>query len=120
MSRLLVVTRPSLAAGFQLAGVEAFAAEDEKAAQDIIAQWLDSEEINLLAVDDGLLAQMEPIFLKRLDSAENLPYVSIPGGQPLGPEATYRHRIAQMIRRAVGFHITFKEEEEMEPTREYD
>jgi len=29
----------------------------------------------------------------------------------LGPEASRRHRIAEMIRRAIGFHITFKGEE---------
>ncbi len=112
MSRLLVVTRPSLAAGFHLAGIEAYPAEDEESAQEIIAKWLDSEEINLLAVDDGLLANMDTSFLKRLEAAENLPYLAIPGGQSLGPESTYRHRIAQMIRRAIGFHITFKEETE--------
>ena len=112
MSQLFVITRPTLVTGFHLAGVDAFGAEDVEIAQDLIDKWLNAGEVGLLAIDDGLLAHMDPAFLKRLDSSENLPYLAIPGGKPLGPEASRRHRIATMIRRAIGFHITFKGEEE--------
>ncbi len=112
MSRLLVITRPNLAVGFQLAGVETFGVEDEEAAQELISAWLEEDEANLLAIDDGLLELMDPVFIKRLESCERLPYLSIPGGRPLGLEATRRYRIAEMIRQAIGFHITFKGEEE--------
>ncbi len=111
MSRLLVVTRPALAAGFQLAGVETYSTEDAETAQGFINAWLESSEVNLLAIDDGLLERMNPLFLKRLESSEHLPFLTIPGGQPLGPETSRKHRIAQMIRQAIGFHITFKGEE---------
>ncbi|MCJ7623389.1 MAG: hypothetical protein MUO76_07785 [Anaerolineaceae bacterium] len=110
MSRLLVVTRPELVAGFQLAGVDAFSAEDTETAMGLIDVWLKSGEAGLLAIDDGLLEHMDASFLKRLDSAEHLPHLAIPGGRPLGPEASRKHRITEMIRRAIGFHITFKEE----------
>lgn len=109
MSRLLIVTRPSLVAGFRLAGVEAWAAEDVEAAQELVNTWLDSEEAHLLAIDDGLLERMDPNLIKRLDASPTLSYLAIPGGQPLGPEASRWHRIAELIRHAVGFHITFKE-----------
>lgn len=112
MSQLFIVTRPSLVTGFHLAGIDAYGAEDVETAQDLIDKWLNAGEVGLLAIDDGLLAHMDAAFLKRLDASENLPYLAIPGGQPLGPEASQRHRIAAMIRRAIGFHITFKGEEE--------
>jgi vacuolar-type H+-ATPase subunit F/Vma7 len=111
MSRLLVVTRPSLVPGFQLAGVDAYGVEDMESAQELIDSWLDSGEVGLLAIDDGLLERMPPAFIKRLESSERIPYLAIPGGQPLGAEASRRHRIAQSIRQAIGFHITFKGEE---------
>jgi vacuolar-type H+-ATPase subunit F/Vma7 len=111
MSRLLVVTRPVLAIGFQLAGVDAYGAEDVETAQELIGTWLDAGEMGLLAIDDGLLTRMDPAFVKRLEAAEDLPYLAIPGGEPLGPEASRQYRIAEMIRRAIGFHITFKGEE---------
>jgi vacuolar-type H+-ATPase subunit F/Vma7 len=110
MSRLLIVTRPALVAGFQLGGVEAYGPEDIESAEELILGWLKAGESGLLIIDDGILSKMDPAFLKRLDSSEQLPYLAIPGGQPLGPESSRRHRIAEMIRRAIGIHITFKEE----------
>jgi vacuolar-type H+-ATPase subunit F/Vma7 len=111
MSRLLVLTRPALVAGFQLAGVDAYGAPDVETAQDLIRAWLDAGEVGLLAVDDGLMAHLDPTLVKRLASSEHLPYLVIPGGQPLGTEISHRYRIAEIIRHAIGFHITFKGEE---------
>lgn len=111
MSRLIIVTRPALVYGFQLAGVEAYGAEDVESAQELIENWLVTGEIGLLAIDDGLLERMDPVFVRRIETSERLPFMAIPGGRSLGPEASRKHRIAEMIRRAIGFHITFKGEE---------
>jgi vacuolar-type H+-ATPase subunit F/Vma7 len=112
MSQLFVLTRPALVPGFQLAGVEAHGVEDVESAQELIEKWMTAGEVGLLAIDDGLLAHIDAAFIKRLSSSELLPFIVIPGGQPLGPEASQRYRIAALIRRAIGFHITFRGEEE--------
>ena len=112
MSRLFVLTRPDLVTGFQLAGIDAYSAEDVESAQELIESWWVAGEEGLLAIDDGLLEKMDPAFVKRMESAERIPYLAIPGGQPLGKEASRKYQIAEMIRRAIGFHITFKGEEE--------
>ena len=111
MSRLLVVTRPSLVPGFRLAGVEAFPAEEAEEAQRLIDKWLYKHEAGLLAVDDGLLAGFDPAFRWRLEAADQLPHLAIPGGGPLGPAGSRRRQIAELIRKAIGFHITFRGEE---------
>lgn len=111
MSRLFVVTRPELVSGFQLAGVDAYGPADVETAQEMIASWLEAGETGLLAIDDGLLSLMETDFIKCLEESPNLLYIAIPGGPALGLEASRQHRIAEMIRRAIGFHITFKGEE---------
>jgi vacuolar-type H+-ATPase subunit F/Vma7 len=111
MSRLIVVTRAELIPGFRLAGVEAYGADDVETAQELINSWMESDELNLLAIDDGLLEAMDPAFVKRLTSCERLPHLVIPGGKPLGPESSRQFQVAEMIRRAIGFHITFKGEE---------
>jgi vacuolar-type H+-ATPase subunit F/Vma7 len=108
MSRLLIVTRPELAAGFHLAGVDAYAVEDVESAQTLISAWLEGGETGLLAIDDSLLAGMEPAFVNRLNTARQLPHIAIPGGESLGSEASWQHQISEMIRYAIGFHITFK------------
>lgn len=111
MSRLLIVTRPSLVPGFRLAGVKAYGAEDVESAQELINDWLKAGEVGLLAIDDGLMEHMDPSFIKQLKASEKLPYLAIPSGGSLGSEFSRMHRITEMIRRAIGFHITFKGED---------
>lgn len=109
MSRLLVITRPSLVAGFHLAGVDAYGAEDVESAQEMIETWLDEGESGLLAIDDGIFERLEPAVIRRMDAGDQMPYLVIPGGGSLGAEASRRQRIASTIRRAIGFQITFKD-----------
>jgi vacuolar-type H+-ATPase subunit F/Vma7 len=111
MSRLLVVTRPELAAGFMLAGAETFAVEDVETAQALIGEWLEDGESGLLAVDDGLLASMDSAFVRRMEAAEDLPFLAIPGVEPPEKGAFVRQRISELTRRVVGFHSIFKSEE---------
>jgi vacuolar-type H+-ATPase subunit F/Vma7 len=110
MTRLLVITRPELVAGFYLSGVDAHGVEDVESAQELIQSWWEAGEAGLMAIDDGILEKMEPSFVLRMEAYEKMPYLAIPGGEPLGPEASRKHRIAEIIRRAVGVHITFKGE----------
>jgi vacuolar-type H+-ATPase subunit F/Vma7 len=111
VSHLLIVTRPSLVDGFHLAGVEAHGVEDAEAGQALISSWLDSGETGLLAVDADLHSRMSPGFLERLEAADRLPHIVIPGAGPAEGGISRRHRIAQMIRRAIGFQIALKGEE---------
>ena len=111
MSRLLVVTRPNLVSGFRLAGVDAHGVANIEDAENLIESWLKAEEVGLLAIDDGLMEIMELSVKKRLEGSEKLPYLTIPGGGSLGSEVSRRHHITEMIRRAIGFHITFKGED---------
>ena len=108
MSQLFVITRPALVHGFQLAGVDARGVENVEAAQELIEKWIGDGEVGLMAIDEDLLANMDSNFLMRLASSVNLPYIAIPGGQPMGSEALHYNRTAALIRRAIGFHITSK------------
>lgn len=107
MSRLLVVTQPELASGFHLAGVDAFAAANAEEACQLIAKWLDSGESGLLAVDEKLLAGFDAAFRRRLDGAEQLPYLTLPSGSAAEGDLSEQRRIAALLRQAVGVHISF-------------
>jgi len=111
MSRLLVVARPDLATGFELAGVETFVARDVEEAEELIGSWLNEAEKGLLAIDESLLLPMSPGLVQRLQASPDLPHLSIPSGQPFDHRISRRGRITEMIRQAIGFHITFKGEE---------
>lgn len=112
MSRLMVICRPTLAPGFQLAGVQVFGAEDVESAEERLRGLLDAGQEGLLAIDDGLLAEISPRTLERLEDSDQLYHLAVPGGGILGEEYTRRHRIAEMLRRAIGFSIAFEELEE--------
>lgn len=108
MSRLLVITQPALVPGFQLAGVDAFGAPDVETAEELIQEWLAQGERGLLAIDEEILRSMDAQVVARLDAAEQLPYLAIPGGGSSDQPVTRQQRLATMLRRAIGFHITFK------------
>jgi hypothetical protein len=65
----------------------------------------------LLAIDEALLRGMKPSFLRRLQEAEGLPHLAIPGGQASDVPLSRRKRLAEMLRRTTGYQITFKTEE---------
>lgn len=107
MSRLLVVTRPELVSGFHLAGVEAFPAADGREARQLITKWLDADEVGLLAIDEELLSGLDAGFRQRLAAADQLPHLALPTGLASATPLTGRGRVAALLRRAIGFHITF-------------
>jgi vacuolar-type H+-ATPase subunit F/Vma7 len=108
MSRLLVIIRPELVTGFHLAGVEAFPAADIETAMEFIEDLLQSGESCLLAVDDGLLAKMDPRFIRRLEASDQILFIAIPGGFGVDEIVFRRQRISEFTRQAIGFHSVFK------------
>ncbi len=108
MSRLFILVRPSLVAGFHLAGVEAFGVEDVETLHEMVERWMDKGETGLLAIDEGLFSLLPPPFIKKLETRPNIFHIAIPGGGALGSEASRRTRVASIIRRAIGVHIAFK------------
>lgn len=111
MSRLIVITHPELVPGFQLAGVDAYGPADVETTQEMITSWLEAGETGLLAIDNGLISLIATDVVKSLEESPYMLYIAIPGGPELSLEASRQYQIAEMIRRAIGFHITFKGEE---------
>ena len=110
MSKLRAIVRPSLVAGFQLAGVETYGAEDVETAEELITAWLNANDSCLLALDDILLAHISPVVMKRLDASDDLFMIGIPSSEPSRMSVTRSDRIARMIRRSIGIHIAFGNE----------
>ena len=111
MGRLIVVTTPDMATGFELAGVEAFAAQSPQEAETILRGLLESEEASLIAVRQDLLDSIDPRLRRQVETSYRPLVMLIPGGTPASPGEERRRYIAELIRRAVGFHITFGPQE---------
>jgi vacuolar-type H+-ATPase subunit F/Vma7 len=111
MSRFVVLIRPALATGFQLAGVETIPARDLGQVERQVEEWLESHENILLALDDSCLEAMSEELIRRMDAAPNFLYVAIHGGPTTEPRFSRPERIARVLQQAIGFSITFQEED---------
>ena len=107
MGRLLLITRPELQTGFQLAGVQAFAAENGAETGTLIRRWLHAGETGLLAIDEVLFVQLDEDTRQEMDGAEELPYLALPCGETAAAAVSAEYFVAEMIRRTIGFQLTF-------------
>ena len=110
MSRLMVITTPELAHGYQLAGVETFATLDSNTALNILQELMDGDEAGLIAVRQNLLEGIDRRLQQRIESSYRPIVVAIPDGA-VAAAGERRRYITELIRRAIGFHITFGTEE---------
>lgn len=111
MSRLVVVAYPYLVQGFHLAGVEAYPAQDAERTREIISGWLEAGESILLALDDRLLEALDRRFIRRMQVSPDFYYLAIPGRTALEVETPRRERLSEILQQAIGFSITFIEEQ---------
>ena len=107
----MVITTPDLAPGFRLAGVETFAVESPDKAERVLRELLEGDEASLIAVRQDLLRSIDPRLRRQVETSYRPLVMLIPGGTPASPGEGRQRYIAELIRRAVGFHITFGPEE---------
>ncbi|GAB4432807.1 MAG: hypothetical protein Fur0044_30340 [Anaerolineae bacterium] len=107
MGRLMVITTPDLVSGFQLAGVETFAVEDVEAAEEVLQQLLTGGEASLIVVQRALLEAMNPRLQRQAEASYQPVVMAIPGGLPTLTRGERRRHVSALLRRAIGFQITF-------------
>jgi V/A-type H+/Na+-transporting ATPase subunit F len=110
MARLVVIADPETSLGFQLSGVEVVRADDLEIAATQLAQLLGDATVGLIAIGAGLAARLDDGQRRRVENSYRPVVVTLPAGGPTLGFATRREYLAALIRRAIGFHITFAEE----------
>ncbi|MBI4673213.1 MAG: V-type ATP synthase subunit F [Chloroflexi bacterium] len=111
MSRLVVIADAETALGFQLAGVQVVRAEDAERAQTLLYELLNDASVGLIAVSGALMERFDDATRRRVETSYAPVVVSLPTGGPAMGFASRREYLAALIRRAIGFHITFPGEE---------
>lgn len=109
MSQFLVLTSPPMVNGYLLAGADVVAAADAAAAEIILQKWLKEELEAVVAIDDSLFHGFSTDFVSRLNQANSILYVIIPRTSFSHSQIHWQQRIREMIRQAIGIHITFKD-----------
>ncbi len=111
MGRLIVVTIPELVPGYQLAGVEAIAAATPEEAKTVLRQVFDQGEASLIVIPQNLLPKLDSRLRRQLETSIEPIVMTIPGSVSSAPTGARRRYITELIRRAIGFHITFSQDE---------
>jgi vacuolar-type H+-ATPase subunit F/Vma7 len=81
-----VLTRPELAAGFELAGVPVMRVHDQAMATETIRAWAGDDEIGVILVDESLYRGLPHELMARLDRQAE----------------TY---VLEILRRAIGYRV---------------
>lgn len=111
MARLVIITTPELAPGFQLAGVTTRQAGSAREANSILRELLDGGEQGVIGVYGPYLAHMDRDLRRRLEQMVNPVVIAMPAGRLTAEPGERRAQIAAMLRRIVGYHITFPGQE---------
>ncbi len=110
-AHLVVVVPPELEPGFRLAGTAVRPAATVSEAQEQVAALLSEGERGIVAVYEPWYSQFDPETRNRLDSSVTPVVVPVPSGLETEDPEQRRARLAALLRRSVGYHITFGEEE---------
>ncbi len=109
MAKLTVITNPALAPGFRLAGVEVIAADNGERARNELVRLLDEGDAGIIAVDAPYLSALDYSTARRIEQMVKPVVVSLPMGADVLPEQRRSRQIAELIRRAIGIRMTFRE-----------
>lgn len=109
MAKLTVITNPALAPGFRLAGVQVIAADNGERARNELVRLLDEGDAGIIAVDAPYLSALDYATARRIEAMVKPVVVSLPMGADVLPEQRRSRQIAELIRRAIGIRMTFRE-----------
>ena len=115
MSRLVVLADAETALGFQLAGVEVARAADLESAREQLLRLLDDPDVGLIAIGAAFHEQLDAAMRLRIETSTMPVVVALPSGGPVMGFTTRREYLAALIRRAIGYHITFEDKPQPAP-----
>lgn len=110
-AHLAVVSPPELASGFRLAGAGVRPASSAEEAAAAVRELIAQGERGVIGVYEPFYIQFETRFRDRLEQSVSPVVIAVPSGFGSEEGLTRRARIAALLRRAVGYHITFGDDQ---------
>lgn len=111
IARLRIVTPPELASGFQMGGATVHAVESASDAAHTVEALVAEGERGVIGVYEPWLAEFDRAHRDRLEASVAPVVVAVPSGLLTEAGAARRARLAGLLQRAIGYHITFEEGE---------
>ncbi len=110
-TQVVVIAPPELAGGFRLAGAQVRTALDPAEAEQAVAALIEDGERGVIAVYEPFLDGFESERRHRMLQSVSPVVVALPAGLDTGTASARRARLAGLLQRAVGYHISFREGE---------
>ncbi len=110
-ARLRIVAPPELAAGFRIGGATVHAVDSANEAADTVDALVAEGERGVIGVYQPWLDEFDRPRLDKLEASVAPVVVAVPSGLLADAGAARRARLAGLLQRAVGYHITFEEGE---------
>ena len=109
-AHLVLVIPPELASGFRLAGVAVQESNDAAGAANYLKVAMDEGDPGVVGVYAPFLVAMGSVARERYERSITPIVVPLPSGLEGLEAVSPRARLAALLQRAVGYHITFGDE----------
>ncbi|GAB4560414.1 MAG: hypothetical protein Kow0047_07010 [Anaerolineae bacterium] len=107
MARVVIISNPEMAIGYRLAGVETVVARSASEAASAIRSLLSEPDVGVIAVDASYMARMDETLQREIESRISPIVVALPSAGMGGEAETRRAQIARLLRRSIGYQISF-------------
>ncbi|MDH3754683.1 MAG: V-type ATP synthase subunit F [Acidimicrobiia bacterium] len=108
---LTVIVPSELASGFRIAGADVKESRDADAAAGILEAMIRGGDRGVVGVYSRYYAALDPALQERSERSLAPVVVPLPSGLEADEGVSQRARVAALLERAVGYHITFGDEE---------
>ena len=111
VARLRVVTPPELAPGFRMGGATVHTVDSADQAAEMVDALVTEGERGVIGVYAPWFDEFDRLRRARLEDSIAPIVVAVPSGLMAESDADRRARLAGLLQRAIGYHITFEERE---------
>ncbi|HEY79960.1 MAG TPA: hypothetical protein EYP25_01980 [Anaerolineae bacterium] len=112
MPQITVITSPDLAPGFRLTGARVLVAEDATQAERMLRLELEDARPGIIALLEPFYQALPEEQLRRIQTEYAPLVMPLPDGLPGRGPIPRRQRLAEMMRRVIGYSLTFHGEED--------
>lgn len=102
--KVRIVSRPVLAAGFELAGLPVVRVDDARAAAQAVKRWASETDVGIILVDEELYSALPRDLVTRLDrqAVPMIAPVPAPRWDEHGQAEAY---VLEILRQAIGYRV---------------
>ena len=111
MARLTIIAPPELAVGFRLAGTDVVTAEASHDAGEALERLATDADVGVIGVYAPFFDELSLESRQRWEDSVAPVVIAVPVGTVGDGARDHRARLASLLQRAIGYRISFGEEE---------